>query len=157
MIYFERTDSSHSDFINLIAELDAYLARIDGEDHAFYSLFNQTTHIKHVVLAYRNSHPIGCGAFKVLENDCVEIKRMFVKLNERGKQVASQILKALEQWAQEIGFTLARLETGQRQQDAVRLYKKNGYQLILNYGQYIGVQNSICFEKSLDTGNQILM
>jgi putative acetyltransferase len=31
----------------------------------------------------------------------------------------------------------------------MQLYPKNGYQLIPNYGQYIGIENSVCFEKWL--------
>jgi hypothetical protein len=41
------------------------------------------------------------------------------------------------------------LETGKRQPDAVALYKKCGYKQIPNYGQYIGMENSVCFEKWL--------
>ena len=34
--------------------------------------------------------------------------------------------------------------------DAVRLYQKKAYKPIPNYGQYIGIENSICFEKKLN-------
>jgi putative acetyltransferase len=40
-------------------------------------------------------------------------------------------------------------ETGKRQPEAIALYEKQGYQRISNYGQYIGVENSVCFEKVL--------
>ena len=48
-----------------------------------------------------------------------------------------------------VGFEKCILETGKRQPDAIALYKKNGYNLIENYGQYIGMENSVCFEKLL--------
>jgi len=41
------------------------------------------------------------------------------------------------------------LETGKRQPEAIELYKKSGYKLTPNYGQYAGVENSLCFEKKL--------
>lgn len=41
------------------------------------------------------------------------------------------------------------LETGKRQADAVQLYERRGYKLIPNYGQYTGVENSVCFEKEI--------
>jgi GNAT superfamily N-acetyltransferase len=58
-------------------------------------------------------------------------------------------LKALENWAREMSYSRCVLETGIRQPDAIALYKKNSYTLIPNYGQYIGVENSLCFEKYL--------
>ena len=41
------------------------------------------------------------------------------------------------------------LETGKRQAEAIRLYKKSGYDIIPNYGQYAGIENSVCFKKDL--------
>ncbi len=41
------------------------------------------------------------------------------------------------------------LETGRRQVEALKFYQKSGYHGILNYGQYIGMDNSQCFEKIL--------
>jgi len=49
----------------------------------------------------------------------------------------------------ELGFSRCILETGYNQPEAIALYKKCGYQITENYGQYIGVKNSICFEKIL--------
>jgi putative acetyltransferase len=33
--------------------------------------------------------------------------------------------------------------------EAVKFYKKCGYKIIPNYGQYQGMENSICFEKKI--------
>lgn len=41
------------------------------------------------------------------------------------------------------------LETGIRQPEAIALYKRSGYVQIPNYGQYLNVENSVCFEKVL--------
>jgi putative acetyltransferase len=59
------------------------------------------------------------------------------------------VLKALEDWAKELGYHKCILETGKRQPDAIALYQKNGYSIMPNYGQYQGVTNSVCFEKQL--------
>jgi hypothetical protein len=59
-------------------------------------------------------------------------------------------LTGLEIWAMELNYSTCILETGKKQFDAVRLYEKNGYERISNYGQYAGVEESICFEKLLD-------
>jgi GNAT superfamily N-acetyltransferase len=74
---------------------------------------------------------------------------MFVSPGSRNKGIASKILSELENWASELSYTKCVLETGKRQPEAVGLYKKNGYKLIPNYGQYTGVENSVCFEKEL--------
>ena len=57
--------------------------------------------------------------------------------------------ETLEKWARELSCTRCILETGKRQPEAIGLYKRNGYRLIPNYGQYAAVENSVCFEKEL--------
>jgi GNAT superfamily N-acetyltransferase len=74
---------------------------------------------------------------------------MYVSPQNRKKGIASMILSELEKWASELSASKCILETGKRQYEAVGLYKKSGYQLIPNYGQYAGVENSLCFEKDL--------
>ncbi len=41
------------------------------------------------------------------------------------------------------------LETGRKQVEAISLYKKLGFHVIENYGQYIGDDNSICMKMAL--------
>ena len=41
------------------------------------------------------------------------------------------------------------LETGDKMLEAIGLYKKSGYKIIKNYGQYENIESSICFEKEL--------
>ena len=59
------------------------------------------------------------------------------------------VLKELENWTQESGFKNCILETSIKQPEAIAFYKKNLYEQIPNYGQYIGIENSVCFKKSL--------
>jgi len=65
----------------------------------------------------------------------------------RGKGAASRVLTELERWANELLYKKCILETGKKQPEAIALYKKNGYKLIPNYGQYAEIENSVCFEK----------
>ena len=147
MIKLFRTDSGNKDFIELVRLLDAELAERDGEDHSFYDQFNAIADLKHSVIAVKNDIPVGCGAIKKLTDEAVEVKRMYVIHNQRGKGVAGAILTKLENWARELGFHKCRLETGKRQPEAIALYEKKGYLKISNYGPYRGIENSICFEK----------
>jgi putative acetyltransferase len=149
MLRFYRTDSGNEDFGGLVKALDAYLAVTDGDEHAFYSQYNKIDLIRQVVVCYDGETPVGCGAIKPFGDDAMEVKRMFVAPEGRNKGIASKILGELETWAKELGCSHCILETGKRQVEAVAFYKKNGYQVIPNYGQYVGVANSVCFEKSL--------
>lgn len=79
----------------------------------------------------------------------VEIKRMFVEPQSRGKGLAKRILLELERWAAEDGFLMARLETGIKQPEAIGLYERMGYTRIDNYPPYTGFTTSICMEKSV--------
>jgi len=142
-----RTNNKNLDFNKLIVELDAYLKVTDGADHEFYNQFNGLDNIKNVVIAYQDSQAIGCGAFKKLDNETIEIKRMYVKFAHRGSGTAQAILNSLELWASEKGFKKCILETGNRQVEAIKFYKKAGYKSIPNYGQYIHMEDSNCFEK----------
>ena len=149
MISIVKTDAKHIDFINLVKQLDAYLKVTDGEDHAFYNPFNGIESLDHAVIYYYNNTPIACGAFKNYSHDSVEIKRMYVHPSYRNKGAGRQILNALELWAGELGYKFCVLETGKRQIEAVSFYKKSGYKKIDNYGQYIGIKNSLCFQKRI--------
>ena len=153
MISLLRTNSQHQDFVALVKHLDKDLAIRDGEEHAFYDQFNKITHIKHAVVAYNNGIAISCGAIKEFETDTMEVKRMYTFPEHRGKGLASKILNELEIWAKELGYKRCVLETGKKQPEAIALYTKNGYQIIENYGQYIGIKNSVCFEKLLKSAN----
>jgi putative acetyltransferase len=146
---FTRTNSDNIDFQKLVEALDADLKIRDGEDNDFYVQFNKITAIKHAIVAYDSNLPVGCGTIKQYAEDTMEVKRMYVLPSTRGHGVASSVLRELETWAKELGYTCCILETGQKQPEAIALYKKAGYQIIPNYGQYKDIANSVCFEKLL--------
>ncbi len=149
MIKTIRTDSDNPDFRKLVALLDKELAIVDGKDHTFYSQFNKIDKIRHVVLAYENEIAAGCGAIKEYEPETMEVKRMYVVPGSRKRGIASKVLSELESWTKELTYRKCILETGKRQPEAIGLYKKCGYTRIPNYGQYSGVENSVCFLKEL--------
>ena len=149
MIEILRTNSDNKDFRHLVISLDVDLAIRDGEDHAFYAQFNKIDLIKYVIIAYESGKPVGCGAIKEYSSNVMEIKRMFVSPICRGKGIASKVLIELEKWAGELSYSKCILETGVKQPEAIGLYYKSGYQSIPNYGQYAGVDTSVCFEKQL--------
>lgn len=145
----KRTDSSNKDFQNLVQLLDADLAIRNGEDHAFYDQFNKIDAIKNCIVIYVDEIPAACGAFKKFDEETVEIKRMYTNPDFRKKGLATAIVKELEFWAKELNYTKAVLESSLEQNEALSVYEKSGYTRIPNYGQYIGIDKSVCYEKVL--------
>ncbi|MEM1320378.1 MAG: GNAT family N-acetyltransferase [Bacteroidota bacterium] len=149
MLELYRTDAENPDFVQLVKLLDADLKIRDGKDHAFYAQYNKIDRIKYAIVAYWEGQAVGCGAIKHFDAKRMEVKRMYVREGYRGQGFASQILSALEAWASELQFQSCVLETGINQPEAISLYKKRGYTIIDNYGQYEGVKTSFCFSKAL--------
>lgn len=149
MLYYKRCSSNNQNFQELVSLLDADLALRDGDDNAFYAQFNGIVELKNCVVFYSDETPVACGAFKRFNEDSVEIKRMYVQPDYRGKGIASKVLLVLEKWAKELNYTYSVLETGLRQPEAIALYKKNNYIVTDNYPPYKNMENSVCFKKVL--------
>ena len=147
LLSIKQTTSENPDFINLVKLLDEDLKIRDGEDHEFYAQINKTAILNNVIICYQNDIAVGCGAFREIDEKTVEIKRMFVNPDYRGKGIASKILSELELWASQLNYSQTILETGINQPEAIALYKKSGYEIINNYGKYIDIETSICMKK----------
>jgi len=98
------------------------------------------------LVARIGNRPVACGAVREIDPAVGEIKRMFVRLEHRGRGIGRTILAALEARAVEVGYTTLRVETGSRQPEAIGLYTSAGYVAIPPFGKYAG---SHCFEKRL--------
>jgi len=144
-----RTTSENADFRSMVNALDEDLILRNGETQKLYHQYNKIDHINHAMVVYAENKPVGGGCFKRFDDQTIEVKRMFVLPEMRGNQLAARLLEELENWAIEEGFTKAVLETGLRQVEAIRLYTKAGYTLTENYGQYVGMADSICYWKDL--------
>lgn len=144
-----RSDSANADFRALIPHLDRELRDNDGDEADYYVQYNQVDDIKYVVIAYYDGDPTGCGALKRYDDATIEVKRMFVSREHRGKGISRAVLSELERWAQDLGYTSLLLETGKTQTAAIGLYLGSGFQIISNYDQYIGVVNSVCMKKDI--------
>jgi putative acetyltransferase len=132
-----------------VAQLDAYLAETDGEENLYYRQFNTIDQLNQVVVFYEDHQPVACGAIKAFNEEAMEVKRMYTIPTHRGKGLATRCFQNWNPGQLNLGYPKCVLETGKRQPEAIALYEKQGYQRISNYGQYIGVENSVCFEKVL--------
>ena len=150
MITIKRTNSNDADFHALIRKLDKDLSDRYGSLQDYYSQFNKIEDNPTVVIAYEAEEAVGCGCFKKYDDQSVEVKRMYVAEGHRAKGIGAAILNELEKWAAELGQQATVLELGNNQPEAIHLYKKLGYNVIPNYGQYIGMETSICMKKQLN-------
>ena len=145
----KRTTSTDKDFQWLIQQLDKELWDELNEDQATYDQYNKVPDLNTVVVVYINDQPVASGCFKKYNTDTVEIKRMFVVKEQRGKGLSKVVLSELESWAVESGFKNALLETSIHFIAATTLYKNAGYTIIHNYDQYKDLEESVCMKKPL--------
>ncbi len=148
---FVYTDGANTDFIELCHDLDDFLNEIVGgeENRSEYIPYNQLDDIHNVIVVYDNDIPIGCAAFKEYDAECAEVKRVFIKADYRGRGISKKLMELLEESAREQSYHYLILESGEPLVAAMSLYRKIGYKVILNYGQYEDMPDSICMRKKL--------
>jgi GNAT superfamily N-acetyltransferase len=133
---------------SLMHELDAEIAAlypgsvISGIDEAEFEKSGG-----YFVVAQQGDQTIGCGGFRPVDEECVEIKRMFVRPEVRRRGGARQILRHLEQEAQRRGFRSTVLETGCDNAGAIALYESEGYSQIPEFPGCLGISVSRCYIK----------
>ena len=149
MLAITHCTGQDADFRALVTELDKELVERYGAQMEFFGQYNHSIDVQNAVVAYLDGVPAGCGCFKQFSDDTVEMKRMFVPKAFRGKRIARAVIAELEAWAKEQGNAFAVLETGILQPDAIRLYENAGYHRIPNYPPYVGVKESISYQKTL--------
>ncbi|KAE8126758.1 GNAT family N-acetyltransferase [Bifidobacterium tibiigranuli] len=97
-----------------------------------------------------NGHACACGALQSTEeNGLGEIKRIFTQPQFRGHGYARAMMKRMEELARSKGFTRLRLQTGNRQPEAIELYTATGWTQCEAYGEYVGDTFSVCFMRNL--------
>ena len=79
----------------------------------------------------------------------VEIKRVWVEPECRGKHIATQLMDLIEDKARQLGYKRAVLQTRPIMEDAVGLYSKRGYVIIENYPPYDKLEGAICMALNL--------
>ena len=149
MLEIRRTNSENPDFKRLTQELDVALCDLYGTKQEDFEEYNRIIDLDTVVLAYQDDIAIGCGCFRKFNEDSIEIKRMFVTPEHRGKGVASRILYELESWGYELKYSYATLETGNKQIPAIEMYQGLGYMIIDHFTNHANADISVSMIKSL--------
>ena len=102
------------------------------------------------LVVYRDGAPVGCGAFRLIDDETAELKRMYVDPAVRGTGLGRRLVAALEAEARAAGARRLVLETGVRQTAALALYRATGFETIPLYGEYcLSPGTSICLGKQL--------
>lgn len=101
------------------------------------------------LLAYIGTVAAGSAALHPLTDTLAEVRRVYVPTRWRRRGVASALMVALEDDARALGYTVLRLETGQRQNAALALYQGLGWRRIAPFGVYADEPGCACFEKTL--------
>lgn len=144
-----KTTSEDLDFIALVTALDTSLWGRYPELKTNYWGNNILEFNPNVIVIYLQNKAVACGCFKKYDKNTIEIKRMFVSPEARGMGYAQRILNELELWAHDLGFSVAVLETLNKQKEAIALYQKTGYRIVDNYKPYTGLEYSICMRKQI--------
>lgn len=86
-------------------------------------------------VGYNGETPVACGALRSYEGKA-EFKRIYVVPQQRGQGLGAAMLAFLEDVARHAGFSVAVLETGSGQPEAISLYRKLGWREIAPFGEY---------------------
>jgi GNAT superfamily N-acetyltransferase len=147
-VALRRTTGSDPAYVELTQQLDAELWERYGEIQDAYAVYNDFIADTAVVASSGNKH-VGCACFKRYDATTAELKRMYVVPGNRGRGIGRAVVREIEAWARELGYTTMVLETGLRQPEAVELYEASGYEMVDNFDPFVGLDTSVCFRKHL--------
>jgi len=134
----------------LIDELDAYqLSLYPAESNHLLDIETLRQPQMRFFAAWADGEVLGIGGCW-LHGDYAEIKRVYVSPRARGLGLAKLLMERIEAEARAAGMTVARLETGIHQPEAIGLYRKFGYAECGPFGDYpTDDHNSVFMEKPL--------
>jgi ribosomal protein S18 acetylase RimI-like enzyme len=157
LVRIEIVGYEHPDAQRLIGEVQQeYVVRYGEEDSTPVDAAQFAPPHGLFLLVYLEGRAVACGGWRVHDGDepdfedgDTEIKRMYVAPDARGRGLARALLAELEHTAALAGRKRVVLETGQRQPEAIALYRSSGYREIAKFGVYRQDPDSVCFAKEI--------
>jgi GNAT superfamily N-acetyltransferase len=151
MMHIQYTNGENQDFAMLCQLLDDNLNEIVGgeKQRKEYNQYNRLDSIQDAFVIYDHEVPVGCAAFKQYAEGAAEVKRVFIRMDYRGRGLSKLLMEQVENKAKEQGYRSLILETGKPLVQAIGLYTSLGYQITENYGQYKNMPLSICMKKDI--------
>ncbi|MBC7936921.1 MAG: GNAT family N-acetyltransferase [Rhizobacter sp.] len=80
-----------------------------------------------IILCKKESLFIGCVGIRKIDDESAEMKRMWVKKNQHGKGLGSELLHKAIALAKNCGYKKIKLDTLNTMTPAISLYRKNGF------------------------------
>jgi putative acetyltransferase len=142
-------DPAHPKVRKLIADLDAYMIPLyPAESNHLLDIETLRQPEMRFFAAFGEDEVLGIGGCW-LHGDYAEIKRVYVSPEARGMGLAKRLMDRIEEEARACGRSIARLETGIHQPEALALYRRLGYSERGPFGDYGEDPNSVFMEKRL--------
>ncbi len=137
---------THADFLALVSELNTALSQITQDSGAgSFCASAFAPERDGCIVVYDEAKPVACGVFRYHAEQVCELKRMYSKVSGAG----GYLLRELEQGAREKGYQYVVLSTRRANHKALGFYQHHHYVEAPAYGQYVGVERSICLSKRL--------
>jgi putative acetyltransferase len=151
-ITIRRERPDQSDVLRLIEALDALMIGLyPAESNHLLDVATLLDPAATFLVARGQGEAVGCGAMLNDPRGWGEVKRMFVRPDQRGKRLGARMLAELEEIARTEILPLLRLETGIHNADALSLYRRAGFTERGSFGDYAPDPLSVFMEKRLKT------
>ena len=111
--------------------LDLCFQNIDDELNSFPEKYKEPDGA--FVIAKENNDIIGCVGIRKLEAKICEMKRLFVKDNNKGKGIGGKLVEVIIEEAKNKKYEKIRLDTINTMETALNIYYKNGFYEIEPY------------------------
>jgi len=100
-----------------------------------------------VLLAFNHADIVACGALRKVESGVGDIKRIYVRRDHFGPEFGPQLIKALLQRAEELGYSRVRVDALPSMESAIQYYQEMGFKPIQRYWPH-PVSGALFFEWS---------
>jgi ribosomal protein S18 acetylase RimI-like enzyme len=101
------------------------------------------------VVGYLGADPVAVGGYRRVEDGLAQVHRVFVLADQRGQGLAARLVTRLEALAAAAGYRTLRLDTGHKQDGAMRLYERLGYERIPRFAPYEDDASVRCYAKRI--------
>jgi putative acetyltransferase len=150
----EKAETPTEEIRSLIAALEAELSP-NYEPHQRHGLALEAIFRPgiHFFVARQAGLAVGCAGV-ALAPGFAEVKRMYVRAEVRGRGIAEALMDRLARTAQDAGLGSLKLETGDRQEAAIRFYARCGFKICGAFEPYAAmppenIATSVFMEKTL--------
>lgn len=135
--------TTNESVLHLFSEHDDYMIDFLGDDKKYYTRYSESENIEAVWVVVEDDISVGCIAFRKREEGVGEVKRLFLEERYRGRGIAKELLKTVENYARKQGCHKLFLDTRITLEPAVSLYRAFGFEVVCQQGLYIQMEKEI--------------